>query len=154
MCVKSWTEISEERLRANYEVLRRVAGSETPVLAVVKANAYGHGIEACAPVLARAGAEWLGDCGCCERDCGACGSDGGGDCAGRTQPRVLVMYAPLREDVDAIVEHGLTPVVWTRQQMEWLAEAVERRGVKEPFASACGDRYGHVAAGGGAGGGV
>ena len=66
MRVKSWTEISGERLRANYEVLRRAAGSETPVLAVVKANAYGHGIEACAPVLARAGAEWLGIADVCE----------------------------------------------------------------------------------------
>lgn len=44
MTVKSWTEISEERLRSNYEVLQRAAGTETPVLAVVKANAYGHGI--------------------------------------------------------------------------------------------------------------
>lgn len=50
------------------------------------------------------------------------------------QPQVLVMCAPLRGDVEQIIEYGLTPVVCTRQQMEWLAEGVERRGLKEPFA--------------------
>jgi alanine racemase len=131
--VKSWTEISDERLRANYDVLRRAAGSETPVLAVVKANAYGHGIGACAPVLAQAGAEWLGIADVCEGIAVRAALMEAGS-AQIHQPRVMVMYAPLRGDVDEIAEYGLTPVVWTRQQMEWLAEAVERRGVKEPFA--------------------
>jgi alanine racemase len=40
----------------------------------------------------------------------------------------MVMSGLLREDAEAIVQHGLTPVVWTRQQMEWLVEAVARRG--------------------------
>lgn len=131
--MKSWTEISGERLRSNYEVLRREAGSETPVLAVVKANAYGHRIEACAPVLARAGAEWLGIADVHEgivvrrvlSEAGIAWAD---------QSRVLVMCAPLREDVDAIVEYGLTPVVCEQWQMEWLADAADRQGVKEPFA--------------------
>jgi alanine racemase len=131
--VKSWVEISEERLRANYGVLRRAAGSGTPVLAVVKANAYGHGIESCVPVLARAGAEWLGIADVHEGiavrkallDAGIVGA---------LQPRVLVMCAPVREDMDAIVRHGLTPVVCERRQMEWLTEALERQGVKEPYA--------------------
>ncbi len=62
--VKIWVEIDEERVAGNFAALERVLaeGSEgaTSLLAVVKANAYGHGIEACAPMLARAGAGWLG----------------------------------------------------------------------------------------------
>jgi alanine racemase len=58
--VKSWVEISEKRLKANYKLLVEAAGGDTAVLAVIKANAYGHGAELCAPVLAQAGAEWLG----------------------------------------------------------------------------------------------
>src|SRR5580698_1363663 len=57
--VKSWLEISEHRLTDNYRVMTAVAG-ETAVLAVVKANAYGHGAAICASILARAGASWLG----------------------------------------------------------------------------------------------
>ena len=35
-------------------------GSEAELIAVVKANAYGHDVLACAPLLAKAGALWLG----------------------------------------------------------------------------------------------
>ena len=44
------------------------------------------------------------------------------------QPRILVMCGLLREDVDDVVRHKLTPVVWNRQQMEWLVGAAERLG--------------------------
>jgi alanine racemase len=53
-------EISKERLLHNYRVLVRSAGAETTLLAVIKANAYGHGVERCARVLAEGGVEWLG----------------------------------------------------------------------------------------------
>ena len=33
-----------------------------------------------------------------------------------------------------LIEYGLTPVVCNRRQMEWVADAAERRGLKEPFA--------------------
>jgi alanine racemase len=44
------------------------------------------------------------------------------------QPRILVMCGMLPEDADLMVQHSLTPVVWTREQMEWLADAVVRAG--------------------------
>jgi alanine racemase len=124
--VKSWVEISERRLVANYKTLVQAAGGETAVLAVVKANAYGHGACVCAPVLARAGAEWLGVADVVEaavvREAMAAGV------ADDKQPRILVMSGLLGEDVEAIVRHGLTPVVWEQQQMEGLAAAVRQRG--------------------------
>jgi alanine racemase len=130
--VKSWVEISERRLAANYKVLSAAAG-DTTVLAVVKANAYGHGAGVCAPVLARAGAEWLGvgDAaeGCAVREALAVA----GIKAVR-QPAILVMCGGLGEDADSIVQHGLTAVVWGRQQMEALAAAIARRGEGSPLA--------------------
>ena len=62
----SWIEISEERLAVNFRAIALAVGAETAVLAVVKANAYGHGIELCSPALARAGAPWLGVTGASE----------------------------------------------------------------------------------------
>jgi alanine racemase len=128
--VKSWTEISEERLRENYEVLRRAA-SGMPVMAVVKANAYGHGIEVCAPILADA--EWLGIADVAEgvRVRKALVEAGIGEVS---QLPVLVMYGLLPEDVEAVIEHRLTPVVWERRQLEWLLNAMERRSLAEPLA--------------------
>ena len=55
-----WAEVSSQRLLANYQKLRRMAGGQADLMAVVKANAYGHDVLTCAPLLAGAGAEWLG----------------------------------------------------------------------------------------------
>lgn len=122
--MKSWVEVSEARLAANYKLLQEAAGGTTAVLAVVKANAYGHGARVCAPVLARAGAEWLGVTDVAEGGVVRLALE-----AERVrQPEIMVMCGLLEEDADAVVEHGLTAVVWTLQQMEWLSEAVARRG--------------------------
>jgi len=84
-------------------------------MAVVKANGYGHGATVCASMLVRAGATWLGVTNTAEgvrvRACVGPETD------------ILVMSGFLPEDVPALVEHGLTPVVWTREQVEWLGSA-------------------------------
>jgi alanine racemase len=123
----SWVEVSERRLRANYGLLVEAVGRETAVLAVVKANAYGHGVGVCALVLAKAGAEWLGVGDAAEggavREALAAAGVGRED-----QPRILVMCGPERKDAEAVVARGLTPVVWEQEQMEWLAAAVLQHG--------------------------
>jgi len=40
---RSWAEISLERIAANVRAIRRRIGERTDIIAVVKANAYGHG---------------------------------------------------------------------------------------------------------------
>jgi alanine racemase len=121
VAVKIWVEVSEERLAANFRVVSAAAGPETEVLAVIKANAYGHGAEVCAPMLANAGAPWLGV---------TCADEGARvrkalDTAGFVRgyertPEILVMCGFLPEDVAAIREHALTPVIWTAEHIEWL----------------------------------
>jgi alanine racemase len=127
--VKSWVEISEERLVANYAALSRVADDVT-VMAVIKADAYGHGAKVCAPVLAHAGAAWLG---VTDADEGVAVQASLAGVSPEHQPKILVMSGLLEEDAEAMVHHALIPVVWTRQQMEWLADAVARLGA-EPLA--------------------
>lgn len=125
--MKSWVEISEKRLKANYELLAEAAGGDIPVLAVVKANAYGHGTDLCAPVLARAAAEWLGIADAVE---GAAVRKAllAAGIAHENQPRIIVMSGFLGEDAEAIVHHDLTPVVWDQQHLEDLVAAVRQRG--------------------------
>ena len=53
----SWVEVSLGGLRANYEAVRKHAG--TGVCAVVKANAYGCGLVECATLFHRAGARMI-----------------------------------------------------------------------------------------------
>ena len=117
--VTSWVEsVSEERLQANYHADYQSGGwrGETDVMAVVKANAYGHGVEVCSAALARAGARWLGVASVSEgararRALGAAGFFG---------VRILLMCGFLAEDAAAIAEHALTPVVWTAEHVDLL----------------------------------
>ena len=55
-----WAEIDVEALQHNYRVARELAGPETKVMAVVKADGYGHGAVTVARALAVAGADTLG----------------------------------------------------------------------------------------------
>jgi len=50
-CARTWVEIDQQALRANLAKLRQLSGGKR-VLAVVKANAYGLGVNLVAPALA------------------------------------------------------------------------------------------------------
>ena len=125
--MKSWVEISEQRLAENYRVLTGAAGAEVAVLAVVKADAYGHGAALCSPILARAGAAWLGVTDAAE-GAGVRAALAAAGSPSERQPRILVMSGLLADEADAVIEHSLTPVVWTVEQMEPLAAAAASRG--------------------------
>ena len=53
-------EVDLDSLKANYYALKRLVGSRVKVMAVLKANAYGHGLIACAKVLAKSGVDYFG----------------------------------------------------------------------------------------------
>ena len=55
---RCWAEVDLGALRHNFRLIRRAAG-EAAVMAVVKADAYGHGDVAVANLLDEEGAEWF-----------------------------------------------------------------------------------------------
>ena len=119
--MKSWIEISEPRLRDNVAAIRAAAGEGANVLAVIKADGYGHGAELIAPVLVDAGVAWLGvgdvDEGARVRRA-----------LGKHDAHVLVMCGMEPGDAGRIVEHRLTPVVWTPDHVQALEAAAEQVG--------------------------
>lgn len=58
--LRSWAEIEAAALRHNFGAARACAGTGGEVMAVVKADAYGHGAEMAAPLLEQAGAAAFG----------------------------------------------------------------------------------------------
>ena len=114
--MNNWIEVSDQRLTENFRAIERAAGSDTTILAVIKANAYGHGAELCARILARAGATWLGVTSATEgaRVREALVAEG-------LRPEILIMSGFLPSDVPLIAEHRLTPVLWTLDHVAWLA---------------------------------
>src|ERR1039458_6711937 len=55
-----WVEIRTRALEENFRFLSGLASPHAELLAIVKANAYGHSLALCAPAAIRAGAKWPG----------------------------------------------------------------------------------------------
>jgi alanine racemase len=105
-------------LRRNLRKIQERLTRPCEVLAVVKANAYGHGAPAVARCLAEQG---VGHFGVAFLEEGLALRR-----AGITQP-ILVLAGFTPEQVEPLLEHGLTPVVAHHAQLEWLAPAAARR---------------------------
>jgi len=56
----SWVEIKKFAIRNNLKEFRRIIGPRVKLMAVVKSNAYGHGMVEVAKIAIRSGANWLG----------------------------------------------------------------------------------------------
>ena len=56
----TWAEIDLNHLAANFKRVKQRVGPVARVMAVVKANAYGHGAVACARRLVKEGVDWFG----------------------------------------------------------------------------------------------
>ncbi len=116
-------------IRANYRALAAHFGAEAALtgaappamLAVVKANAYGHGAVAVARALREAGAAWLAVADIEEglelRESGDRG-------------RILVFGALSVSDVAGVFTHDLTPTVSSPGAAQALGAAARARGVR------------------------
>ena len=113
-------QISRSRLLSNWNLLRGTAPQDADVMAVVKANAYGHGAVACAPLLAAAGVEWFGV---------TCVDEGVALRAVCPQSRILIMSGLWQGEAETIIEYKLTPQVWEPFHFALLEEAARKRGL-------------------------
>lgn len=60
LSLRTWLEISQPSLAANYYTLRQVIGPDCCLMAVVKSNAYGHSLVDYAKAVSGLGIDWLG----------------------------------------------------------------------------------------------
>ncbi len=119
--LKSWIEVSAARLGANYAAIRRAASPDVEVLCVIKADAYGHGAEDCALVLAAAGARWFGVFDVQEGERVRAALAGSGWAA--DDRHILVMCGFEPADVPSLLRADLRPVLWTLDQLDVLEAA-------------------------------
>jgi alanine racemase len=112
----TWAEISLSALQRNYERVRALAGHRR-VMAVVKADAYGHGAVPVSQRLARCGVDWFGVATAEEavelRD------------AGITQP-ILLLGGLYMSDPVALIEYNLVPSVSSTSRLDTYAECARR----------------------------
>jgi alanine racemase len=118
----TWAEIDLEALSRNLAAVRRRVGSR-PILAVVKADAYGHGAVEVARALAAEGVERFGvaipEEGIELRRAGI-----------REPILVLGGFAPAQADL--LLQHDLIPAIYRPDQVAALSAAAGRRGLRAP----------------------
>ncbi len=116
-----WVEISTRALEDNFRFLAALAAPHAELLAIVKANAYGHSLALCAPAAVAAGARWLGVTSVEE-----------GIAARELCPdaQILVIGGVFPGQGEAALAHRLTPVAWEAWHFDELASAA--RAAKAP----------------------
>lgn len=115
---RAWAEVDLAAIRANITALRAFLGAQTRLLAVVKADAYGHGLVPIAEAAAVAGADWLGVATVAE---GVTLRE-----AGVRLPMAL-LCAILPDEAAAALEHGLTLSLGDSATLQAVACAARRR---------------------------
>ena len=114
----TWAEISLSALRRNFDRVRQLAGHRK-VMAVIKADAYGHGAVPVARALAARGVDWLGVATVEEavelRE------------AGIRQP-ILLLGGLYMSDPADLIAYNLTPGVSSTARLDTYADCARRQG--------------------------
>jgi len=109
----TWVEIDRAALLANVYTCRQIIGPCCQLLAMVKGNAYGHGLRETAQVLLDAGVDMLG--------VEAVGEAVVLRMAGITSPILLVGPLP-PGNVPLLLAHQLMPLLVSREQVQVVGE--------------------------------
>jgi alanine racemase len=112
-------EISTRALEENFRFLASLAAPHAELLAVLKANAYGHGLALCAPAVVRAGARWLGVTSV---------EEGIVARALAPQAQILVFGCIFPGQAVAALARRLNPVAWEPWHLDELLSAARAAG--------------------------
>lgn len=116
LCQRAWVEIDLTALTHNVKQLKNILSPQTQLMAVVKADAYGHGAIAVSQTALAAGASWLGVATIPEgielRE------------AGITAPILVLGATHTAEQVKAIAHWQLQPTICTAKQALVFSEVL------------------------------
>ena len=116
----TWTEIDLNALAANFHFVKDRVGPDVKVMAVVKANAYGHGAVECARRLEAEGADWFG----------VALPEEGIELRNASIARPILCLAGFwGEQATACLQHELVPVVYRLDMIEAFDRAARERQV-------------------------
>jgi len=116
----AWIDVSRAALRHNFTTIKSLVGRGVQTIAVVKANAFGHGAGEAARTFQDAGADFFAVTTPAEaielREAGITG-------------RILVFLPPLINQVEALLTANCDLTVCDSSTAESVAEAARRRGI-------------------------
>lgn len=111
-----WAEVDLDAIAQNLKEVRRIIPKDTKVMAIVKANAYGHGAVQVAQKAIEAGADYLGVALLMEavqlRKHGI------------SSPILILGYTP-EADYPAVVQNSITQTIFSYDQAELLSRSAQ-----------------------------
>ena len=113
-------DINLDNLAFNFRSVKEFVGEGVDFMAVVKADAYGHGAIQCATRLEAEGVDWFAV---------ATVEEGVGLRESRITKPILVLGGFWPGQENAALNFDLTPVVFRADQARSIAEAAERQGI-------------------------
>ncbi len=120
----AWTEIDLNAIRHNATAVKQRIGRACRLMAVVKADAYGHGAVRCAKTALNSGAEYLGVATVQEaielRE-------------GLVNAPILVLSEPPLESIPLLLAYKVMPSVYTPEFAIQYAEAADSFGLRAPY---------------------
>jgi alanine racemase len=116
----TWAEINLDALAANFQLVKNHVGADVNVMAVVKANAYGHSAVECARRLQSEGANWFGV---------ALPEEGIELRTGGITRPILCLGGFWDGQAELCLQHALVPVVYRLDMLEAIDRAARDRGV-------------------------
>lgn len=115
---RCWAEIETEALRHNVEVCQTLAGDRCGIMAIVKANAYGHGLEQVVAALADR-LHWFGVANVRE-------AIRAREAAGKSTLRLLILSPATPGEIDLIIANGFSASISTREEVRAFSTAAKR----------------------------
>ena len=115
----TWAEIDLGAIRHNFNQVQKLVGADVKIMAVVKANAYGHGIIEVARTLKEAGVDYLGV---------ATVDEAVRLRQNKITTPVLVLGSSLPEEIDAVFKYDITLTVCNPELAAALNARARRAG--------------------------
>ena len=117
---RTWAEINLDNLEHNYRLIRGLLAPTPKFMAIVKADAYGHGAAPVAQTLERCGADWFGVSNINEAIALRK--------AGITRNILILGHTPV-ENVRQLFEFNITQTLLDCEYGERLAQAAAKAGI-------------------------
>lgn len=99
MNTRTWAEINLDSLKDNIKEVRRITSKDAMVMAVVKADGYGHGAVECAKVFLKNGADKLA-VACCSEALQLRNAD--------IKAPIMILGASFEEELDELIQNDIT----------------------------------------------
>ncbi|HLM59785.1 MAG TPA: alanine racemase, partial [Pyrinomonadaceae bacterium] len=120
----TWAEINLDNLAFNYHSVKNFVGTDLGFMAVVKADAYGHGAVSCARRLEAEGIDWFGV---------ALAEEGLELRESGIKTPILCLGSFWSGQENALLENDITPVIYRIETAEILNRAAAEKNLIAGF---------------------